>query len=198
MKLILASQSPRRRELLGQLGVSFECCPADIDETPLNNESPDAYVIRMALEKAQVVAAVHPSSWVLGSDTSVIVDGQILGKPESKEHGTDMLLSLSNRTHEVLTAVALVAVDESNQHSRHCLVKTQVSFREISQQMAEAYWHTQEPADKAGAYGIQGLGGMLVRSITGSYSSVVGLPLAETADLLMDIGIKGWWSWPQE
>lgn len=194
MKLILASQSPRRRELLGQLGVSFECCPADIDETPLTNESPDDYVLRMAQEKARVVSHLKPDTWVLGSDTSVIVDGKILGKPESQTHGIEMLLALSNRTHEVFTAVAVVNTDRSH----HCLVKTQVRFRDITQQMAEAYWQTQEPVDKAGAYGIQGLGGMLVRSIDGSYSSVVGLPLAETADLLMDIGIKGWWSWPQE
>lgn len=194
MTLILASQSPRRRELLEQLGVTFHCCPADIDETPFQQENPNDYVLRLAIEKAQAVANTNPDTWVLGSDTSVVIDNIILGKPESKAHGVDMLLSLSNRKHEVLTGIALVRNDEC--HSR--LVSTQVCFREISRSMAEAYWHTQEPCDKAGAYGIQGKGGMLVRSIEGSYSAVVGLPLAETAELLMDVEIEGWWSWPQE
>jgi septum formation protein len=193
MKLVLASQSPRRRELLDQLGVHFDCCPADIDETPGPAERAEDYVVRLAIEKARAVAPQYPDSWVLGSDTSVVINGQILGKPESKDDATRMLLSLSDATHQVLTAIALVQGD----NCLHRLITTDVRFREITPAMAEAYWQTGEPCDKAGSYGIQGLGGMLVRSIEGSYSAVVGLPLAETADLLMDVGIEGWWSWQQ-
>ena len=189
MKLILASQSPRRKELLSQLGVSFETCPADIDETPLASELPEEYVVRMAVEKAQVISNRFPESWILGSDTSVILDGVIMGKPENETDALNMLSSLSGKTHQVLTAVALVC----QQQVKTRLVSTDVVFRDISPELAKAYWETGEPADKAGSYGIQGMGGMLVRSIEGSYSSVVGLPLAETADLLMDIGIEGWW-----
>jgi len=189
MTLILASQSPRRKALLSQLGVSFETCPADIDETPLASETPEDYVVRMALEKAQVISEKFPDAWVLGSDTSVILNGSIMGKPEDETDALTMLSALSGHTHQVLTAVALV----SQQEVKTKLVSTNVVFREIPLELAKAYWDSGEPADKAGSYGIQGMGGMLVRSIEGSYSSVVGLPLAETADLLMDIGIEGWW-----
>jgi septum formation protein len=193
MTLILASQSPRRKELLSQLGVKFDTQPADIDETPQIDECPSDYVSRLAIEKAKVVANKEPDSWVLGSDTSVVINDRILGKPDSKQNAIEMLLALSGKTHQVLTAVALVRADQVF----HKVVSTSVTFRCISQSMAEAYWQTGEPEDKAGSYGIQGMGGMLVESIHGSYSSVVGLPLAETADLLMNADIKGWWSWPQ-
>lgn len=194
MTLILASQSPRRREILEQLGVQFSCSPADIDETPRVNERPDDYVLRLAIEKAQTVASNNSDVWVLGSDTSVILDNTILGKPQSKSHGVEMLLQLSNRSHQVMTGIALVRSDVCLSR----LVTTNVNFGEITPAMAEAYWQTKEPCDKAGAYGIQGKGGVFVRSITGSYSAVVGLPVAETADLLMEADIEGWWSWRQE
>ncbi len=189
MSLILASQSPRRKELLTQLGVSFTTAPADIDETPHLNEMPAEYVLRLAIEKATVISDKHLELWVLGSDTTVVLGSDILGKPESEQHSIDMLLSLSEKCHSVLTAVALV----KQQQVLTRLVTTKVCFRKIDESMARKYWQTQEPCDKAGGYGIQGLGGMLVRSIEGSYSSVVGLPLAETADLLMEANIKGWW-----
>ena len=194
MSLILASQSPRRKELLSQLGVQFQTRPADIDETPLSGESPMDYVLRLSIEKARCIAGSQSGTWVLGSDTTVVRGEAILGKPEDEEDAVSMLLSLSGKTHQVLTAVALVKGEQVLSR----VVSTQVCFREITESMARAYWATEEPCDKAGSYGIQGLGGMLVRSIDGSYSSVVGLPLAETADLLMEAKIKGWWSWHQE
>ena len=189
MSLILASQSPRRRELLNQLGVTFTTSPADIDETPADTEMPLDYVMRLAKEKALVIARANPGAWVLGSDTTVVLGNQLLGKPETEEDSVQTLLRLSGKTHLVLTGVALIKDEQVLTR----VVTTKVTFREISDSMARAYWRTGEPCDKAGSYGIQGLGGMLVRSIEGSYSSVVGLPLAETADLLMEANIKGWW-----
>jgi septum formation protein len=182
-KLILASQSPRRRELLTTLGIDFTALATDIDESVLSGETPNRYVDRLALVKAQAGLALldRPADcWVLGSDTSVVIDGQILGKPTSKEHFQTMMRLLSGRTHQVLTGIALVSVGDSYR----ALVTTDVSFMALSEPQISAYWHSGEPLDKAGGYGIQGLGGVFVTKIAGSYSSVVGLPLHETALLL--------------
>ncbi|RDE19795.1 septum formation inhibitor Maf [Motiliproteus coralliicola] len=187
-RLILASGSPRRRELLTQIGVRFGTDSADIDETPLADEQAADYVERLALQKAQAVAVRHPGIVVLGSDTSVICDGVILGKPADQQQGVEMLLRLSGRSHQVITAVALVA----GERQRVIRVTTDVRFRSLSAEECRRYWQTGEPADKAGGYGIQGMGAVFVERIEGSYSAVVGLPLSETAALLAEFGIPAW------
>jgi len=180
-RLILASASPRRRDLLLQLGVSSTVQPADIDETPAAGECPEDYVGRMAREKAAVVAATAPGdAVVLAADTTVVIDDDVLGKPRDQLDGLAMLARLSGRTHRVMTAVCLRAGARSGEE----LVVTQVTFSRLDRALCEAYLATDEPWDKAGAYGIQGLGGALVESIQGSYSNVVGLPLAQTWRLL--------------
>ena len=189
--LYLASGSPRRRELLGQIGVPFTTLPTVIDETPLPNEPAVDYVRRLACAKAQVGLAslAEPgAAVVLGADTSVVLDGRILGKPESRAEALSMLAALSGQTHEVLTAVALA----NSQRCEVRVVSSQVSFRPLSAAEIEAYWASGEPQDKAGSYAIQGLGAVFVRDLHGSFSAVVGLPLCETAALLADFGIPCW------
>ena len=182
--LILASQSPRRAELLRQIGVDFQCLPAEIDETPLANESAADYVHRMSVEKARAIHSLHPQALVLGSDTSVVLDDRILGKPEDRAHGIAMLLELSGRTHRVLTGVALV-----HERIEYALSASRVSFRTISPGEAARYWDSGEPRDKAGGYAIQGLGAIFVEHIEGSYTGIMGLPLFETAALLNRAGL---------
>ena len=186
--LILASASPRRRELLTQLGVAYSCDPADIDETILAGETPQDYVRRMAQEKAATVAARYPTPEyaVLAADTTVVVEGDVLGKPRDHFHGLAMLARLSGRQHSVLTAVCLHSASGLSCE----LVETQVEFAQLNREICEAYLATDEPWDKAGGYGIQGLGGAFVRAIHGSYSNVVGLPLCETWQLLASSGIE--------
>ncbi len=187
MTLILASQSPRRKELLTQLGYRFDCCPADIDETVQLGESPSEYVTRLAVEKASHVAQnCKPSDIVLGSDTSVVINNNILGKPRDLAQCIEMLSMLSGNTHQVLTAIAATkgALVQS------MLIETQVTFKGLSETEMINYWHTNEPQDKAGSYGIQGIGGQFITEIKGSYSSVVGLPLYETVQLLTKMGLE--------
>ena len=189
--LYLASGSPRRRELLGQIGVPFSTLPTVIDETPLPNEAAAAYVQRLACAKAQAglaSLAVPGTAVVLGADTSVVLGGRILGKPESRAEALSMLAALSGQTHEVLTAVALA----NSQRCEVRVVSSQVSFRTLSTAEIEAYWASGEPQDKAGSYAIQGLGAVFVADLHGSFSAVVGLPLCETAALLADFGIPCW------
>ncbi|MDT0603317.1 Maf family protein [Thalassotalea castellviae] len=182
-KLILASQSPRRRELLAQLGYQFTCCPADIDETVQLHESPKEYVERLALEKSACIAKEQAeTTLVLGSDTCVVYQNCILGKPENLAQATDHLTRLSGNTHQVLTAIAVV----QGQFSKAVVVCTDVTFKTLTTQEIINYWHTGEPQDKAGSYGIQGIAGQFVKHICGSYSAVVGLPLYETAQLLAE------------
>ena len=189
--LYLASGSPRRRELLTQIGVPFSAISADIDETPLPQESPAAYVERLARGKAaagrDVVLSDAPFC-VLGADTAVVLDGNILGKPVDEADACAMLKMLSGCEHEVLTAIALL--DGERCESR--VVRSVVRFRPISSDEAAAYWASGEPRDKAGGYGIQGLGAVFVAGLNGSYSAVVGLPLCETAELLGHFGIPCW------
>ncbi len=182
--LILASQSPRRAELLRQIGVTFRALPAHIDETPLAGESPADYVTRMAVEKARAIHALHPKAPVLGSDTAVILDGRILGKPADRSDGIAMLRALGGREHQVLTAVAL-----AHGPVERALSESRVRFRAIDADEAARYWDSGEPADKAGGYAIQGLGAVFVERIEGSYSGIMGLSLFETAQLLRRIGI---------
>lgn len=185
--LCLASASPRRRDLLASIGVAVEVRPVDIDEMPLAGETPAAYVVRLAREKAR--AGTGGSSLpVLGADTAVVCNGAILGKPESREHAAAMLRSLSGCEHAVLTAVAVsgpVGMLEA-------CVATRVVMREVTDDEIAAYWVTGEPVDKAGGYAIQGLAAVFVERVEGSHSAVVGLPLFETAALLARQGVPVW------
>lgn len=179
--IYLASQSPRRRELLEQINISYELLSASIDETPLDNEAAADYVKRLAVEKARAGQAVAAEEKpVLGADTIVVLDDKLLGKPRDKEDAISTLMALSGRQHQVMTAVALVQGDKVV-----CdVVTTAVTFRTISEQEALNYWHCGEPKDKAGGYGIQGLGAQFVEKIDGCYFAVVGLPLMKTQQLL--------------
>ncbi|HAQ74238.1 Maf family protein [Stutzerimonas nitrititolerans] len=188
--LFLASASPRRRELLTQIGVPFELLSITLDETPLPAERPEAYVQRLAREKALAGWAVvgDDSVAVLGADTTVVIDERILGKPADRAEGLLILESLSDREHHVLTAVALANRGACEVR----LVTSRVRFRRIERAEAEAYWASGEPCDKAGGYAIQGWGAVFVAELRGSYSAVVGLPLCETVQLLDQAGIARW------
>ena len=188
IQLYLASASPRRCELLRQLGIRFEQIITDVDETLLAGESPETYSLRLAQAKAeagqQMVAST--SVPVLGADTIVVIDDQILGKPKDRQQGLAMLAQLSNRQHTVVSAVALNRGVQSHYRVHTSLV----TFRTLSAKECDAYWATGEPADKAGAYAIQGLGATFVKALHGSHSGVMGLPLYETAKLLHELGIN--------
>lgn len=179
--LYLASGSPRRQELLTQLGVSFERLVPGIEEQRQPHEGAQHYVARLAREKAQAgVALAALDLPVLGADTIVVLNGEVLEKPLDAEHAATMLRQLSGQTHQVMTAVALA----DRHQTIDCLVTTEVTFRVLSDEDIQGYVASGEPMDKAGAYGIQGLGGCFVRKIHGSYHAVVGLPLVETYELL--------------
>jgi septum formation protein len=186
--LCLASVSPRRRELLAQIGVPHVVVGADIDETFLPGETPSNYVTRLAREKALAIRRTGQQLPVLAADTTVVVDGKVFGKPRDQAEAVQMLGELSGRAHQVLTAVALAdlhgVVDR--------LSSSTVFFRNVSQEESVAYWKTGEPRDKAGGYAIQGLGAVFIESLSGSYSGVMGLPLFETAELLRTAGIEYW------
>lgn len=183
----LASASPRRRQLLEQLGLRFEVVVADVDETPKAGELPADYVLRVARAKATAVAERlgHPRLPVLAADTAVVLEGVILGKPKDREDGLQMLARLAGRTHQVSSAVALW----DGGGVKTVLSESRARFRAIDAVEAAAYWDSGEPRDKAGGYGIQGLGAVFVEHLEGSYSGVMGLPLAETAALLKQAGI---------
>ncbi|MDA7746254.1 Maf-like protein [Psychromonas sp.] len=181
MKLLLASNSPRRGELLSQINIEYERISASIDETKQAEESSEQYVQRLALEKAQAGWQKNEQQGlVLGADTIVVCDDIVIEKPTDKNHAHKMMTLLSGNTHRVLTAVALV----SNQQQAVKLVSTEVTFKKLTKQEISDYWETGEPQDKAGGYGIQGIAGQFVTHISGSYSAVVGLPLYETAELI--------------
>lgn len=194
--IYLASQSPRRRELLTQMGVVHEIVVVEVDENPLPSEAPEVYVIRMALAKARAGALrlTQKKLPVLGADTSVVVDGQILGKPRDQADGIAMLQRLAGRCHQVLTAVAMVDPGDLDHAASRLSVST-VTFREISDAESRAYWQTGEPIDKAGGYGIQGYAAIFIKHLEGSFSGVMGLPLYETAELMQEfeIDICGTW-----
>lgn len=178
--LILASQSPRRAELLGRLGLEFDVRPADIDEAYIDHEMPADHAERLAREKALKLAREAPDALVIGSDTIVILDSDVLGKPRDREDAVRMLERLGGREHEVYTAVAVVRGDRVES----ALERVRVRFRPLSRAMAERYVDTGEPMDKAGAYGIQGYGSALVEGIDGDYFAVMGLPVVLTLKLL--------------
>ncbi len=190
-RILLASQSPRRRQLLEQIGIQFAVIEVDIVEQRQAEESPEQFVVRMAMEKAQAGKSAAKSAGpglvglpALGADTIVVVEQQVLGKPENRKAALATLASLSGRTHQVLSAVALAADTVT-----HRLSRSLVKFRTLSAAERTAYWATGEPTDKAGAYAIQGRAAVFVENLQGSYSGVVGLPLFETAALLANAGI---------
>ncbi len=190
--LVLGSSSPRRRELLGSLGLEFEVCPSNAPEPPpLPGEAPEAYARRMAKQKTMDVAALYPQCAVLGADTIVVLpgvgDAVVLGKPADEADALAMLTRLSGRAHLVITGCCLAL---PGRPEPLCFaVTTEVVMRASSREELAAYVATGEPADKAGAYAIQGLGGFLVGSIRGSYTNVVGLPVTEVAEILVNYGI---------
>ena len=190
-QLYLASASPRRRELLAQLGVAFEVLHCEVEERQQADEDARQYVQRLARDKARAGAAV--AKWplpVLAGDTIVVLDGEVLEKPQHPAHGQAMLARLSGRSHQVLTAMALLVPGQSSQGElSEVLVATEVTFRVLNEADIARYWRSAEPLDKAGGYGIQGLGGSFVVRINGSYSGVVGLPLVETHELLQAAGL---------
>ena len=190
LSLVLASQSPRRKELLNQLSYDFTCAPANINEDILQSELPKDYVQRLATEKALAITATYQkmelvSTVVLGSDTSVVYKNDILGKPSNLKDCVKYLQLLSGETHQVLTAISAVC----NGVCLSKVVTTNVTFKVLTIEEIERYWNTGEPKDKAGAYGIQGIGGQFVTQLSGSYSAVVGLPLYETSQLLAEFGL---------
>ena len=187
--LVLASASPRRVELLSQLGVDFDQIPADIDEAVLHDEKAHDYVQRVAREKACVIAGSHSDKYILGSDTSIHIDGQILGKPSDKAHFTEMMNLLSGQSHEVITAICVATLINTKMKITESVVTSTVTFATVSTQQIDAYWKTGEPLGKAGGYAIQGMGGQFVTHIDGSYSGIVGLPLAQTVLCLQDAGV---------
>jgi len=185
--IILASNSPRRRELLEQAGIAYVSDPADVDESILPGESPEVYAVRLALAKAAETASRYADGRVLGADTIVVVGGEILGKPASLEDAARMLTMLSGRSHNVITGVALV--DASDGRSMMGCETTEVRFRELSASEIEDYVATGEPMDKAGGYGIQGRASVFVEGITGCFFNVVGLPLARVWKMLREVGV---------
>ena len=187
MELILASASPRRRELLSNAGYEYNIQAADIDESIYSGLSPYDTVKELSAAKAAFVAKNNREAVVLGSDTIVSLDGEILGKPHSKQEAASMLRALSGKTHRVYTGVCAVLGSKSES----LVIYTDVTFYELSESQIENYIETGEPMDKAGAYGIQGYGSVLVKGINGDYYTVMGLPMAETARLLSRFGVYG-------
>lgn len=192
MSLYLASQSPRRRELLDQIGVRYQLLATEVDESPRSDEAAEDYVFRLAAAKASAGAALVAGQagqyCVLGADTTVVLGSEIMGKPADEDEASAMLSRLSGRSHRVISAVSIA--DHRRQVTRTST--TEVRFRPLPPELIARYWQTGEPRDKAGAYGIQGLGAVFVETIVGSYSGVVGLPLEVLAPLLDDFRVPYW------
>jgi septum formation protein len=184
--VVLASQSPRRRELLSLVGIAHTVQPADIDEAYLAGETPRAHCERLAREKAHVVANRHWEALVIGSDTIVVVDGDVLGKPRDEAHATQMLTRLSGRSHMVMTAVAV----QWRGQLRSTVEEVGVTFHSLTPDDIRAYIATGEPMDKAGAYGIQGFGATIVQRVDGDYFAVMGLPLQRLVRLMGELGVR--------
>jgi septum formation protein len=179
---ILASVSPRRQELLRSVGLKFKTIPAHVDEDYIEGESPKQHVRRLAQEKAQLIAQKYPRAWVLGADTIVVIDGLILGKPKNKTQAKEMLKKLSGREHKVFTGFAVTQVASKVSHSD--VVQSTVKFKKISAAELDWYIACDEPYDKAGGYALQGKGAYFIKSIRGSYTNVIGLPLCEVLETL--------------
>jgi septum formation protein len=189
--VILASASPRRTQLLQQIGVAHRVVPAQVDERRCPGEPIEDCVRRLARHKALQVQMAGAQLPVVGADTAVVIDDEMLGKPRDRADGLAMLARLSGRWHQVLTAVALARVDVMQCR----LSRSEVRLRDLSAPECEAYWDSGEPRDKAGGYAIQGLGAAFVQELRGSYSGVVGLPLFETAQLLAEAGVWSYQQW---
>ncbi|MCB2182886.1 MAG: septum formation inhibitor Maf [Desulfobulbaceae bacterium] len=186
-QLVLASASPRRQRFLKELGLKFDVQVSSVDEELLPGESPKNYVLRLAIEKGQGVMLQRPEAFVLAADTVVVLEGQILGKPSGCDDAVNMLLMLSGRWHEVWTGFCICCRSEKMRIVK--AVRTKVLFRSLNRALCEAYALTGEPLDKAGSYGLQGRGGFLVDRIEGSYSNVIGLPVAEVVAELLSAGV---------
>ena len=184
--IVLASSSPRRHQLLDLLGIAHQIDPADVDETPREGESAEHLAVRLAREKAAAIALRHPGRWVLGADTVVVLDREILGKPASPGEAETMLGMLAGREHRVVTAVALVR--DGDVHEARDI--TTVRFRTMTPELIRAYVSTGEPLDKAGGYGVQGAGAALVERIEGDFFGVMGLPLRLVVQLLERVGMS--------
>ena len=186
-KIVLASASPRRSELLSRVGIEFEVIPSNIPEEPLHGETPSEHVMRLAFQKASEVAGMAGEGrWVIGSDTVVIIDGEILGKPEDRADAMSMLKKLSGREHKVVTGYSILNISSGKEVKR--AVETAVKFKDLADNEIEGYVDSGEPMDKAGAYAIQGLGSFMVEGIVGSYSNVVGLPVCQIVNDLERVG----------
>lgn len=185
--LVLASQSPRRKELLEQMGLALEILPADVDETHPPGQGPDVFVRELSRKKAAAVMALRPRSWVIGADTVVVVDGEILGKPDGRKDAERMISRLSGRCHSVFTGYTVG--HQTVEQIVTAAVETRVWFKPLSDAEIRWYTATAEPYDKAGAYGIQGLGACLVKEIRGSYANVVGLPVCEVMETLQSLQV---------
>lgn len=182
-RIILASKSPRRKYLLAKAGLEFDVMPSNVDENRLRQDLPGPYVSRLSQMKAEDIATQHPDSWVIGADTIVVIDEEILGKPVGMEAARRMLSRLSGQTHQVYTGFTIRCRFEEKTITES--VCTDVVFKQLSEAEIEWYIHTGEPFDKAGAYAIQGLGTFLVKRINGSYTNVVGLPVCEVIEHLI-------------
>lgn len=184
---ILASASPRRINMLSQMGLKFKVIPAHIDEDYLDGEMPEEHVKRLAEKKAEKVSSLYPESWVLAADTVVVLDGEILGKPIGKSEARKMINLLSGRIHEVYTGYYINNLDKKK--SKFGFVVSKVKIKKLSKKEIEFYINTDEPYDKAGGYAVQGTGAFMVEEIEGSYTNVVGLPLCEVIDKLHSLKI---------
>jgi len=185
--LILASASPRREELLRSVGLKFKIIPADVDETYFQGESPRAHVRRLSRDKAGAIASQYPKALVLGADTIVVIDGQILGKPKNKKQAREMLQQLSNRRHTVLTGFTITCIRAGTARTK--VVQSAVQFKNISPEETAWYVNGDEPYDKAGGYAAQGKGASFIQAIRGSYTNVIGLPLCEVVEALKHLGV---------
>ena len=186
VRVVLASASPRRRELLALIGIAHEVRPADIDESYLEGETPHAHAERLAREKALAIAAAEPDAVTIGSDTIVVIGGKVLGKPRDRAHARTMLRQLSARSHEVMTGIAV----HHGQRTVSAVETVRVTFRKLTDEEIDAYIDTGEPMDKAGAYGIQGFGATIVTKVNGDYFAVMGLPLNRLARQLESLGLR--------
>lgn len=184
--VILASASPRRSELLAQVGIKFKIVPGSIDESVQGGETPEEHVLRLAMEKAKSVAEKYPDSWVIGADTVVVIDGDIFGKPNSIHEAGEMLKKLSGNTHHVITGFCIYNKVKNINVVRK--VETFVTFKKLTENEVNGYVASGEVMDKAGAYAIQGLGSFMVKEIHGSYSNVVGLPIYQIVSELENVG----------
>lgn len=186
-RIILASASPRRKQLLSSVGLKFKTIPAHVNENYLRGETPKQHVRRLAQSKAKIVSEKYPDTWVLGADTIVVIDGQILGKPENKAQAKKMLQKLSGRTHKVYTAFTITRAASSISRTR--VIQSAVSFKNISPDEIKWYISSKEPYDKAGGYAAQEKGASFIKSVRGSYTNVIGLPLCEVLDEFKTLGV---------